>query len=420
MGRRKRGEEPQMRFHAHSGQARVRINGKVIYLGPWDSPEAKQHYHRIVAEWHATGEASTATSPMPRARRASRPAPANQPQEIVAPTPTPAPAGLTIAEVCVLWVAHCDKKFTKPDGTKSSSIHECNMIVRALEPDAAMPAASFKARALITLQHRLVTAGRPRVTVNRIVKGVRRLFRWATQMEYVPETVMPALQTVDPLRHGQTEAAELPRVTSVPEHYVEAALAKMQRIPADLVRFIRLVGCRPGEAVTIRPCDVDTRGTIWKWTPPQHKNKWRGHDRTVSIGPRAQAVLRPYLKRASHRYCFSPAESERQRCKYRRQDRRSPMTPSQAARLPKAQPMIKPGDHYRTSSLWCAIQRAARRASVPEWATMQLRHNAATEAREHLGLDAAQARLGHATARITEVYAELRQERAAEVASLLG
>jgi hypothetical protein len=69
MGRRKRGEEPQMRFHAHSGQARVRINGQVIYLGPWDSPEAKQHYHRIVAEWHATGEASTATSAAPRARR---------------------------------------------------------------------------------------------------------------------------------------------------------------------------------------------------------------------------------------------------------------------------------------------------------------------------------------------------------------
>lgn len=32
MGRRKRGEELQMRFHAHSGQARVRIIGEVIYL----------------------------------------------------------------------------------------------------------------------------------------------------------------------------------------------------------------------------------------------------------------------------------------------------------------------------------------------------------------------------------------------------
>lgn len=75
MGRRKRGEEPQMRFHAHSGQARVRINGEVIRLGPWDSPEAKERYHRIVAGWHATGETTATTPPAPRPRRAPRAAP---------------------------------------------------------------------------------------------------------------------------------------------------------------------------------------------------------------------------------------------------------------------------------------------------------------------------------------------------------
>lgn len=53
MGRRKSGEAPQVRFHAHSGQARVRINGKVIYLGPYGSPEANAAYHRLLAEWHA-------------------------------------------------------------------------------------------------------------------------------------------------------------------------------------------------------------------------------------------------------------------------------------------------------------------------------------------------------------------------------
>jgi hypothetical protein len=55
MGRRKTGEQPQVRFHAHSGQARVRINGKVIYLGPWDSPEATAKYHALLAECHSSG-----------------------------------------------------------------------------------------------------------------------------------------------------------------------------------------------------------------------------------------------------------------------------------------------------------------------------------------------------------------------------
>jgi integrase len=164
--------------------------------------------------------------------------------------------------------------------------------------------------------------------------------------------------------------------------------------------------------------DVDTAGSIWRWKLPKHKNTWRGHERVVLIGPKAQAILKPYLRRAPQLYCFSPAESERERCWWRRRNRKSPMTPSQAARKPKAEPMCKPKSHYSTSSIRCAVQRACRRAKVPEWATMQLRHNAATEAREHLGLDAAQARLGHRTANITQVYAAVTQKRGEEVAKL--
>jgi hypothetical protein len=30
----------------------LRIDGKVIYLGPWDTPEAKADYHPFLVEWH--------------------------------------------------------------------------------------------------------------------------------------------------------------------------------------------------------------------------------------------------------------------------------------------------------------------------------------------------------------------------------
>jgi integrase len=415
MGRRRKDAEPEMRFHAHSGQARVRVDGKVIYLGPWDSPEAKEQFHRLLAEWHA-GNSVAAERPKATRRRRALAVPAAAVDDVCAS----ASAGLTVAEICVLWEAHCQKKYTRADGTQSSTIHETNMIIRALEPDAAMPAASFKARALVTLQQRLVADGRPRVTVNRIVKGVRRLFRWATVMEYVPETVVPALEAVEPLRKGQTEAAETEPVTDVPDQNVETVLAHLPRIVADLVRFIRLAGCRPGEACMIRPMDIDTSQSEWKWTVPEHKTSWRGHDRTYWLGPQAQAILGPYLRRSPTRYCFSPAESERERCAWRRWARQSPMTPSQAARTPKPQPMCKPGEHYKTSSLACAIKRACRRANVTPWTSMQLRHNAGTEAREQLGLDAAQARLGHRQANVTQVYASVTDRRKREVARLLG
>jgi integrase len=405
MGRRKNGEAPQIRFHAHSGQARVRINGQVIYLGPYGSPEANAAYHRLLAEWHATsGNVVVPEAASTASRRQRRPAAA----EPTASAPlASAPAGLTLAEVCVMWIADCEQRYTRKDGTQSSTIHECRMIVRALEANGGMPAAAFKAKALVAVQRRLVDQGRPRTTVNRIVKGIRRMFRWATVNEYVPDGLVHTLEAVEPLRPGQTDAPELEPVVDVPDPHVDQTLATMPRIPRDLARFIRLVGCRPGEACKIRPCDVDTTGPVWRWTLPKHKNSWRGHARVVLVGPKAQGVLRPYLNRRPEQYCFSPVESERERLRYLGRT-------EMRARLA----MCK--ECYSVSSLRCAIKRAGKRAKVPAWTTMQLRHTAATEAREAFGLDAAQARLGHKSADITQVYASVSQKHAERVAIALG
>ena len=83
MGRRRRGATPQMRFHAHSGQGLVRIDGKVIYLGPWDSQEARAKYHRLVAEWHV----EHGHEAKPGRRKAAPPAPV----EPTAPPPSSDP-----------------------------------------------------------------------------------------------------------------------------------------------------------------------------------------------------------------------------------------------------------------------------------------------------------------------------------------
>ena len=48
-------------------------------------------------------------------------------------------------------------------------------------------------------------------------------------------------------------------------------------------------------------------------------------------------VLRPYLE-AGEEYVFSPQAAERTRHAERRANRKSPLTPSQAARKPKAVP----------------------------------------------------------------------------------
>ena len=54
------------------------------------------------------------------------------------------------------------------------------------------------------------------------------------------------------------------------------------------------------------------------------------------------------------------------------------------------------------------------------WHPHQLRHNAATNLRKEFGLEAARIILGHRSAAITEVYAELDQQNAIEAMLKIG
>ena len=46
-------KSPAYLLHQATGQARVRINGKDIYLGPFGSPESKERYREVLQEARA-------------------------------------------------------------------------------------------------------------------------------------------------------------------------------------------------------------------------------------------------------------------------------------------------------------------------------------------------------------------------------
>ena len=185
----------------------------------------------------------------------------------------------------------------------------------------------------------------------------------------------------------------------------------------------------------LRPCDIDRQSDVWLYRPGSHKCEHHGRSRIIAIGPRAQAILAPYLFRDPRSYCFSPQESERQRKDDVRAKRKTKVQPSQADRS-KPNAKRKPGDYYtRTSYLW-AIRRACERAfPAPDglegdgmkawkkanwWHPNQLRHSLGTEVRQRFGLEAAQVVLGHSKADVTQVYAERDQRLAVEVARQVG
>ena len=63
---------------------------------------------------------------------------------------------------------------------------------------------------------------------------------------------------------------------------------------------------------------------------------------------------------------------------------------------------------------------AADERLVPRWSPNQLRHAVATAVRKQFGLEAVQVVLGHATADVTQIYAERDYKLAARVMQKIG
>ncbi len=278
----------------------------------------------------------------------------------------------------------------------------------------------FGPLALKAVRQQMVEHGLCRRHINQRVNRVRRIFKWGVENELVPPQILHGLQAVAPLKRGRTTAPESKPVLPVPDADVDAVLPHVSRQVAAMIELQRLSGMRPGEVVLMRPSDIDRSNPVWIYRPLKHKTAYQGHVREIYLGQKAQLILQPWLDREPAAYCFSPREAEAERNRQRRLNRRSPMTPSQSRRKSKAQPKNAKRERYDRDSYRSAIEYAIAKVGVAHWHPHQLRHNCATRIRRDFGLDAAQVILGHKSAAITEVYAELDRTKAIGVVSQVG
>src|SRR4029079_4724533 len=116
-------------------------------------------------------------------------------------------------------------------------------------------------------------------------------------------SVYHGLQAVGGLKKGRTEARESRDVRPVAVTVVEATLPHLSRQVGAMIRVQMLTGMLPGEVVIMRGIDLDTTGIVWFYRPAsdqgphgRHKTAHHGHQRVVAIGPKAQEVLRQFLK----------------------------------------------------------------------------------------------------------------------------
>lgn len=389
---------PIYRLHKQSGQAIVTIsaNGsrKDMLLGRYNSPESKDEYRRILTDLDAG--------------------------RIVFSAPT----DITVNELCLRYWRHAEEYYRDAEGEPTSELTDLKYAIRVFREDAGhTPAREFGPLAFKRLRERMVGKGWARPTVNKHCGRVKRVVRWGVENELLPADRWEALRAVKGLSAGRTSAPEPEPIEPVDEAHYQAALPFVRPQVRALLELLTLTGMRPGEACRIRPCEIDTTAAVWVYRPKQHKGRWRGKSRAVSLGSRAQKLLAAFAPERPDGYYFSPQRAEAERLVEAGANRKTPRYPSHMKRNAakrKANPKRKPGRHYAVHGLEVAVKRACKKAGVPSWHPNQLRHVYATMVRRVYGLEAAQVLLGHARADVTQVYAEKNLALAAKVAGEIG
>lgn len=434
---------PKYRLHDHSGQAIVTLNGRDHYLGRYDSEESRREYDRLLAEWLA--------------------------HERIAPIPAPKQPAVLVNEVILAFWNYAQSYYRKPDGTHSSEISVLQSLLRLLRQYYGhTPAVEFGPRALAALRQVIINRGWCRKSINKHAHRISSVFRYAASLEMIPSTVYQQLKTLMPLKRGRTTAREMPRVRPAPQAMIDAVLGRVSRQVAAIIRLELLTGARSGEIVRLRPMDLQhTAEEIWTAEPQDHKTAHHELTKTIYFGLQAQTILKEYLAgRPMGAYLFSPAEAERERRQRRHAARK---TPPQQGNRPGTQRTPSPRRAakgcYTVASLRRAIQRACEEAYPPpehlararrpakhrpktqrwetnaewkdrlgpdrwkellawrqahRWHPHQLRHNAATQIRKEFGVEMARVVIGNRSIPMAELYAEVDDQKARQVAKQLG
>lgn len=350
---------PAYSLHRPTGQARVRINGRDYYLGVHGSSESQRAYADLLDRWQ-------------RGTLDDRPAKS-------------APATGHAVTVNELFAAFVTRELPRFSRSEQDNFRTAVRVVRPLFGETLV--ADFGPNRFRLMRDAMVagdaTVGRipwTRNVCNRQAKRIRAIFRWGVSHELVPVEVLQRLDTVRSLAIGETTARETKPREAVPEEHLDAVRAELSPKYRDLLDLMLLTGSRPGELLKLTRDMLQERGDVWLAELADHKTARKGKRRFLVFNPAAQDILRRHFPK-------------------------------------KTDALIFP---WRRDNFTPAIKRACLRAGVPPFCPHQLRHTAAARLVDTVGLEVAQAVLGHSDAAMTRHYARSSELKAIEGAKRLG
>lgn len=174
---------PSYLLHKPTGQARVRINGRGYYLGPFGSDQSRVRYGETIAQTAG-----------------------GVPIDPLAKTGADDPA--SVAVLCLAFLDHAKQHYSKNGRTTAE--YDCfKSAIRPLRELYGMtPAKDFGPLALKAVRQKMIESGgtrkRPwcRSFINKSIGRIRRIFRHGVENELVEPSVLQKLEAVSPLLAG--------------------------------------------------------------------------------------------------------------------------------------------------------------------------------------------------------------------------
>jgi integrase len=378
--------------------AAVHLNGKTVYLGAYGSPESKAAYTRIVAGIKA------GTAPYSPSDKES----------------------VSIKALVLSFLDHVQ-------GTIADQNYEHHRAaVKELLAccDSDMPAGSFTPSCLKHFRQALINSQRfCRNMVNEYTRRIVFMFMWGIEEELVEANTAAALKAVKQLPEGYPGTYDNPEREDVPDFVIMATLPFMPPTIQAMVKLQRLTGMRPCEVFNMRVGQIDKSSDpeLWLYRLPTHKTqKKTKRKKVIPLSKIEQELIAPYLENKNpDAAVFSPRTAIAERNAERRTNRKTKITPSQAARdAARAAKPSKYREFYNKGSYRLAVKYAIAKGNkvlpddekIPHWTPYQLRHSAATAMENESGLDEAQALLDHSSANTTKRYAHGRLQKLKELA----
>lgn len=347
-------------LHRKSGQAYVRVRGRMIYLGKYGTHESRVRHRNIVAAELAGRQLQDAMRP------------------------------LSMGELCEKFLLAMQQEHGQrswwADIARGVALTVC-------EKFAGLEAAAFGPKALQDIQQAMLKQDKlTRYGINRRKQHIVAMFKWAVSQELVQPSVWHALQAVKAIRRGKgrENPPRLPADSAAVDAVVAHLMGNGNEGAALCVRFMRATGCRPGEAFAATPADFRLSDALPVYTVRDHKNTHRGMQRIVPLNTAAVAVVREALaaRPQTHGALF----------------------------------VNSAGNPWEKSVMLNIVKRACEALGIPSWTPYQLRHLAATEAVNRTGNEAAvAAMLGHAPdSTVVRRYSVNRLQLAAQAAQAVG